>query len=226
MIRSRNNSNVLTKDLLVKRFSIVGVVALLVSATVARGDNWPQWRGPDNTGVSKETGLPTEWSETKNVAWKVPMPGRGGATPVIWKDRIFVTSGEGNSQVILCISTDGKELWKRKVGTGGRVAIKGDEANETSASPSTDGKYVYVFVGSGNIACFDFEGNEKWKFNVQERYGKFKIQHGLHTTPLLFGDRLYVSLIHNNGHWVIAINKANGEEVWKVERKSDAEGES
>lgn len=200
--------------------------ATVVFATAAVADNWPFWRGPSNNGICSETGLPVEWSETKNVAWKLPMPGKAGATPVIWKDRIFATSGDGNDLALLCIKTDGNLLWKRKVAAAVRLVIKYDEANEASASPSTDGKHVYVFVGSGHCACFDFDGNEVWNVDIQERYGKFDIQHGVHTTPLLHEDRLYLSLLHTGAHWLVALDKATGKEVWKIERKSDAVGES
>lgn len=195
-------------------------------ASQSLADNWPGWRGPQSNGISKETGVPFQWAESKNVAWKVPLPGRGGATPVVWGDRVFVTSGEDDDQVLLCIGADGKQLWKRKVGSGGRRTIKGDEANEASASPSTDGKHVFAFVGTGNLACFDMDGKEIWNVNIQDRHGKFKIYHGLHSTPLLHEDRLYLSLLHAGGHWVIAIDKTNGKETWKVERKSNAAGES
>lgn len=202
------------------------VAALFLAVGLAHADNWPHWRGPTYNGISQEKGLPLYWSETKNLAWKLPLPGRGGSTPVVWGDRIFLTSGDGKDLALLCVGTDGKLLWKRKLGTPERLFIKGDEANESSASPSTDGKHVFAFVGSGEFACFDFDGNEVWKFNVQERYGKFKIQHGLHTTPLLYEDRLYLSLLHSNGHWVVALDKASGKEIWKVARPSDAESES
>jgi outer membrane protein assembly factor BamB len=76
------------------------------------------------------------------------------------------------------------------------------------------------------LACFDFDGKEVWKFNVQDRYGKFRIQHGMHTTPLLDGDRLYMQLIHSGAANVIALDKSNGKEIWKVERKSDGTGEN
>jgi outer membrane protein assembly factor BamB len=198
---------------------------LLAAAAATRADNWPQWRGPDNNGISRETNLPSHWGDKQNIAWKVPMPGVGGSTPVIWGDNIFLTSGEGRDLVLLCLGTDGKTRWKRTLGTAGRTAIRRDEANEASASPSTDGKYVYAFVGSGDFACFDFKGNAIWKFNAQERYGRFRIQHGMHTTPLLHGDRLYLSLLHTGGHWVIALDKATGKEVWKVARPSDAKYE-
>src|SRR5439155_19319395 len=88
-----------------------------------------------------------------------------------------------------------------------------------------DGKYVYAFVGSGDFAAFDFDGNQVWKFNAQERYGPFKIAFGMHTTPLLYGDRLYLPMIHSGGAWVVAIDKTNGKDVWKVARKSDGHSE-
>jgi outer membrane protein assembly factor BamB len=196
------------------------------STTAARAENWPSWRGPDNNGISPETRLPAEWSEKKNLAWKLPMPGKAGSTPVIWGDRIFLTSADNNDLALLCVGTDGKLLWKRKIARAVRLAIKRDEANEASASPSTDGKHVYAFVGSNDVACFDFAGNEVWKFNLQDRYGKFRIQHGLHSTPLLHENRLYLSLLHSGGHWVIALDKATGKEVWKVARQTDARSES
>src|SRR5262249_41384896 len=106
-----------------------------------------------------------------------------------------------------------------------KARFRNDEGNQASPSPSTDGKRVYVFAGTGDLACFDFEGNEVWKFNVQDRYGKFEIWHGMHVTPLLHGDRLYHSLLHSNGWWVIALDKNTGKEIWKVNRQTDARQE-
>ena len=118
----------------------------------------------------------------------------------------------------LCASTDGKQLWKRQLGTN--RPIRGDEGNGASPSPSTDGKHVFVFVGSGQLACFDFDGNEVWKFNAQDRYGRFQTQHGMHTTPLLYQDRLYMQLIHSGGAWVIALDPTTGKQVWKVPHRA------
>jgi outer membrane protein assembly factor BamB len=193
-------------------------------AGFARADNWPQWRGPDNDGVSKETNLPTRWSASENVAWSLPMPGMAGSTPIVWGERIFLTSEDGNDLVLLCVSSQGKELWKRKLGAG-RFRARSDEGNFTSASPSTDGKHVWVFVGSGDLTCFSLDGQEVWHFNVQERYGKFKIQFGMHSTPVLHGDRLYLQLIHSGSAQVIALDKNSGETVWKVARPSDGVAE-
>jgi outer membrane protein assembly factor BamB len=208
------------------RFFTVSLL-LVAFASRGRGDNWPQWRGPQNDGVCKETNIPTAWSESRNIAWKLPLPGSGGSTPAIWNDRIFLTSEAGDDVVLMCVSTAGRELWQRKLGNigAGRRRYMRDEGNNASASPATDGKHVYAFDGLGDFVCVDFDGNEVWRFNAQERYGKFDIQHGMHVTPLLDGDRLYLCLLHSGGHWVIALDKATGKEVWKVERHTDGEAE-
>jgi outer membrane protein assembly factor BamB len=204
-------------------FAGICLVTLVATASV-RADNWPQWRGPNGDGISKETNLPTRWSATQNVAWTLTMPGMGGSTPILWGDRIFLTSEDGDDLVLLCVSTAGKELWKRKLGSG-KYRARGDEGNLASATPSTDGQHVYAFVGSGDIACYTLDGEKKWNFNAQERYGKFRIQFGMHSTPVLYGDRLYMQLLYTGAAWVIALDKKTGETVWKVARKSDGRAE-
>jgi outer membrane protein assembly factor BamB len=205
-------------------YPVLATWCALLSCLAGRADNWPQWRGPDNDGICKETNLPTEWDATKNVVWKLAMPGMGSSTPAVWGDRIFLTSADGKDMVLVCTSTDGKLLWKQKLGTGGRMFMRG-EGNESSASPCTDGKYVWAFAGTGDFSCFDFTGKQVWHFNAQERYESFRIQHGMHTTPLLVGDRLYTFLLHTDGQWILALDKATGKEIWKVNRPTDGRGE-
>src|SRR3954453_12235671 len=123
----------------------------LAAAGPALADNWPQWRGPTNGGVSRETGLPPRWSESENVAWKLPLPGMGGSTPAVWGDRLFLTSEDKDDLVLLCVSTAGKELWKRPLGNG-KLRYRIDEGNGASASPCTDGKHVWAFTGTGDLA--------------------------------------------------------------------------
>jgi outer membrane protein assembly factor BamB len=207
-----------------KGFWVSIIVALLLLASDARAGDWPQWRGPAGDGVSRETGLPSEWSESKNVPWKVPLPGPGASTPVVWKDHIFLTSALGNDIIVMAISTRGQVFWKAKLGTGNR-AYRRDEANQASPSPSTDGRYVYAMAGTGDLAAFDFDGKQVWHVDLQERYGEFHTNWGMHMTPLLEGDRLYLSLLHTNAWLVIALDKLTGEEVWKVRRDSDARRE-
>src|SRR6516225_274084 len=118
------------------------VSCILLSSAICRAENWPTWRGPGRDGVSHETRLPSQWSMDKNLAWTVPLPGMGGSTPIIWGDRIFLTSEDGNDVALLCLNTKGQQLWKTGVGAGKRRRYMKDEANDASPSPSTDGKHV------------------------------------------------------------------------------------
>ena len=198
----------------------------LLALSAAWADNWPQWRGPNNDGISKETNLPTKWTAA-DAAWTLPMPGMGGSTPAVWGDHIFLTSEDGNDIVLLCVSTAGKELWRRRLGQASNKARPepgSGEGNGASASPSTDGQHVWAFAGSGDLACYDFDGHEVWKFNLQDRYGRFKIQFGMHSTPVLYGDCLYQQLLHTDANIVVALAKATGQEIWKVDRPSDSHG--
>jgi outer membrane protein assembly factor BamB len=206
------------------RTALLGLLALLSVGTLAEAENWPQWRGPRNDGTSSETGLPAQWNAKENIAWRLPLPGPAGATPVVWGDRIFLSSSKGEDLVLLCASTDGKTLWERKVSTGDR-AVRGDEGNSASPSPVTDGKHVWTFMANGQLACFDFDGKPAWSFNLQDRYGAFKIQFGMTSTPILDGDRLYLQLIHSGGAIVVALDKSTGKEIWKQARSSDARDE-
>ncbi|MCC6419613.1 MAG: PQQ-binding-like beta-propeller repeat protein [Gemmataceae bacterium] len=208
----------------VARWLLILGALLSLGAVGARAENWPQWRGPNSDGISRETNLPAEFGASKNLVWKLPLPGMGGATPIIWGEKIFLSSEDGEELVLLCLSTEGKQLWRTKLGASKKRFFR-DEGNQASASPSTDGKHVYVFFGTGDFACCDFQGKVVWQFNAQERYGKFDIQHGMHVTPVLHGDRLYVSLLHAGGWWVIALDKATGREVWKAQRPTDGDFE-
>jgi outer membrane protein assembly factor BamB len=208
-----------------RRLLLVCVVSCSLVGSL-RADNWPQWRGPNGDGLSKEKSFPTRWSKTENVAWTLPLPGQGGSTPIVWGERLFLTSADKNDDLwLMCVSTAGQDLWKRKLGNV-HIRTFGNEGNGASASPSTDGKHVWAFVGSGDFACFNLDGKQIWKFNAQERYGKFNIQFGMHSTPVLYGDRLYMQLIHSGGAWVIAVDKNSGKTVWKAARKSDGRGEN
>jgi outer membrane protein assembly factor BamB len=198
--------------------------ALLSSSTPGLAENWPAWRGAQHDGVSAEKGLPTEWDATKNVLWKAPLPGVGSATPCIWGERIFVTSEDGDQLVLLCFGTDGKQQWKAQVGKDANKGRRG-EGNGATPSPSTDGTLVFAYVGTGDFAAFDFAGKEVWRFNAQERYGKFSYGFGMHTTPLLHEGRLYLQLIHAKAALVVALEASTGKEVWKVDRPSDGHSE-
>lgn len=212
------------RDAIVLRRIGFTLLVLALSAT-AYADNWPQWRGPKNDGHSTEKNLPTEWSESKNVLWKVPMRGPGASVPCIWGDKIFLTAQVGEDLLLFCYNTKGKEEWSRKLG-GGKSTYRGDEGNMASASCSTDGKHVFAFVGSGTIGAYTLAGSPAWEVDLAKKYGAFKIQFGAHWTPVLYKDRLYVTLFHRGTQSIVAIKKDSGDEAWKVERKSDGKGES
>jgi outer membrane protein assembly factor BamB len=177
-------------------------------------------------GVCHEKGLPTTWSATENVAWSLKMPGMGSSTPAIWGDHIFLTSENGEDVDLICVSTAGRELWRQKLGSSDHgKKFMGNEGNNASASPSTDGKLVFSFTGVGDLAAHDFAGKQVWGWNAQEKYGNFRIQWGMHTTPLLYGDRLFLTLLHSGGRKVIALDKNTGKEVWAIKREDDASAE-
>ncbi len=195
-------------------------VSLMFSTSFATAENWPNWRGQSFDGISNETKLPSTWSDKQNIAWTLPMPGMGSSTPVIWNDKMFLTSVDGEDQVLICVSTQGKQLWKNVLAKG-NAKVRVDEGNGASASCSTDGKHVWAFVGAGLLGCYDFSGKEIWKLDMQKQYGAFKIQFGIHSTPVLNEDKLYQALIHDGGAKVICLDKNTGKEVWKIDRPSD-----
>ena len=206
-------------------YGIFAASFLVLGSSALWAENWPQWRGPEGDCVSKEKNLPTEWNETKNIAWKLKMPGMGSSTPAVWGDHIFVTAEDGKELFALCISTKGQELWRKNLGPSDGKHGR-DESNEASPSPCTDGKYVYFLFGTGDLGCFDFDGKEIWVINVQDRYGKMIFQHGgIHATPILHGDHLYLQLLNRLGSNVVALDKTTGKEVWKITRASDGRGE-
>ena len=199
---------------------------LLVFILTANGfaDNWQQWRGTHSDGISTETEAPIQWSQTENIKWRLPLPGEAASTPIIWENKIFLTSAEGDTLVLMCISTEGEELWKRTLGQGNHV-VRGGEGNSAAPSPVTDGEHVWAFLGTGDLACYDFEGNRVWHTNLADRYGEFNLYFVMATTPLLDKDRLYFQLIHSNAWVVLALEKMTGNEIWKHNRDSDATAE-
>ena len=185
--------------------------------------SWPQWRGPTGNGVSSEKNVPVTWSKT-SVGWKADLPGESASTPAIWKDHIFLTAADGDHHIACCFSTDGKLRWKKTLADGLKV-VRGGEGNSACVSPITDGRHVWFFCATGDWSCFDFEGREIWKTNLQERYGKFRVGFIVSTTPVLHENRLLYHVCQAQSPFVLAINALTGQELWKVERKTDARNE-
>jgi outer membrane protein assembly factor BamB len=211
------------------------LLALLLSTRVG-AENWPHWRGPFLNGSTTETGLPTTWSKTENVAWVTPMPGPGSSTPIVWGDRVFVTSVEDKSKMLVAIcvdAKDGKVLWSQ------RVAKERQFRNNNGAAPSavTDGKMVVFAFGTGDLVAFDFNGEVLWNRNLEVDFGEIVLQYGYSSSPLLYKGKLYMMIMQSQDpnawgrksdrkgpldSWLLAIDPKNGEYLWKEKRNTDA----
>jgi len=210
-----------------RNFFLVAIVVVAFSMQ-ALADNWPQWRGPKNDGHSAEKNIPTEWGAEKNVAWKLKMPGIGAGTPVVWGDKIFVTSVDGPAVVLMCVGTDGKEKWKQKLSNTGEKRYKnpgGSEVSDASASCSMDGKHVWAFAGNGALVCFTVDGKQVWANDVS-KFGKIEIPFGSHWTPVLFKNKLYLQVMHRNAQKLVCYDALTGKEDWAVDRPGYGKGES
>jgi outer membrane protein assembly factor BamB len=208
-------------------FSLVVIFA----APSARGENWPCWRGPRGDGSSDESHVPVTWDGTKgeNIVWKVEVPGTGHASPVVWEDRIFVAScleGE-NDRLLVCLDRrSGQTLWQRSV-MKSPLEKKHQLNSYASSTPATDGSQVYVSFLEGNkageaqgaqmtVAAYDFEGNCRWLVHP----GVFSSMHGYCSCPVLFEDKVIVNGDHDGDAYLVALDRATGETVWKVPREN------
>jgi len=220
---------------------------VIVAMALNTSADWPQWRGPDSNGsASAAYGLAIKWDQNQNVLWRANLPSWSAATPAIWNDIIFVTSAEegfptlvqgsrrgsdamDRDKVLLFAINrkDGSVRWQRQIDSGNQLFRK---QNSASPSPITDGRNVWIMTGNGKLLCFTLDGNEIWQRDIQAEYGRFGINHGYASTPLLHGDRLYVQVLHgmktDDPSYLFAVDRSTGETLWKVNRDTDAQGES
>jgi outer membrane protein assembly factor BamB len=232
------------------RLAIALTAVLIIAVPAGLAANWPQWRGPNSNGsTTGARDLPVTWSPTENVLWRTKLPSWSAATPIIWEDTVFVTSAEagfttlrgrdgggrgaagdlGPDKIFLIALNrkDGSIRWQREIDSGNELFRK-----QNSASPSaiTDGKHVWIMTGHGKFTCFTMDGKEVWKRDIQADYGRFGLNHGYASTPLMHGDRLYVQVLHgmktDDPSYVFAAEKSTGKTIWKVERPTDAQRES
>ncbi|MBI3414473.1 MAG: PQQ-like beta-propeller repeat protein [Verrucomicrobia bacterium] len=203
--------------------------------------NWAQWRGPLANGVAPHANPPIEWSEKKNIRWKVALPGRGHSSPIVFGDRVYLMAaapvGEAqkpvhdrapgvhdsvpvthtNQYMVMALNRgDGRVLWKTAV----REEWPHEGGHETgspeSHSPTTDGKLLYTFFGSHGLYCLDLDGNVKW----QKDLGKMQTlhAHGEGSSPVLYRDTLIVNWDHEGSSFLYAFDKRTGQQLWKVAR--------
>jgi len=224
---------------------IVPLIALMIGGNAARvlaapGDeNWPAMRGPQASGVAPLAVPPLAWSETRNVKWKVKIPGAGAASPVVWGNRVFVqtaiptkspapgAAGRGALTlppptdplqfVIQCLDRQtGKLLWEQVACT--QAPHEGAHPDGTYASPTsvTDGQHVWAFFGSRGLYCYDMEGKLQWSHD----FGRMKILMGFGEgcSPALYGDVLLVNWDHEGDSFLYALDKLTGQILWKQPR--------
>ena len=169
--------------------------------------------------------------EENNIAWKLRLPAYSGSTPIIWGDMIFLNvATEANRGELELWAVDRRTkavAWKRKIADTNHMENK---QNMSTPSPVTDGQHVWVMTGVGVLKAFDFAGNEVWSRNIQSDYGRFGLNWGYASSPLLQGNALYVQVLHgmktDDPSYVLKIDKASGKTLWRVERLTDAVSES
>jgi outer membrane protein assembly factor BamB len=224
-------------------------LSFLASKTQAQdapgyNNNWPQWRGLHNSGSVSAGNTPSEFSETKNLKWKLEIPGKGHATPIIWGNQIIIQTavatekkGEktaaaepkanpmasGQTEFIhqfKVISVDkaiGKINWQTVVKEELPLERTHDLGSWASNSPCTDGENIFAFFGSRGLYCLDFKGNVKWEHN----FGRMDIvmSFGEGSSPAISKDKIFVQWDHQGKSFLFALNKKTGEEVWKIDRE-------
>lgn len=197
----------------------------MFSAGPSQAQDWRQWRGNNQTGVAPGTSFPTKWSETEGITWQTAVPGSGGSTPVIAGNQIFLTSGVDGKNTLLSFDLKtGKQLWETSIGTDrGAKHRKGSGANPSAV---TDGTLAYAYYRSGDIAAVDREGAIKWKKNIQDEFGEDTLWWDLGTSPLLTDNAIVIAVMQTGPSYLVALDKASGDVLWKTDRVLDAPEEA
>jgi outer membrane protein assembly factor BamB len=209
----------------IRSSSLFGLLTLALS--VACAENWPGWRGPRGDGTSLEKGVPTHWSGTENIAWKTSVAGQGHSSPIVWEDRIFLTTAleQAQERVLLCLDRmTGALLWQQTV-LRAPLEAKNKENSYASATPASDGKKVYLTFLDGDqvlVAAYDFSGKQIWLV----RPGRFKSQWGFSHTPVLWEDRVIVVCYSKGENFVVALSNADGHTVWKTSAQNPTQSYS
>jgi outer membrane protein assembly factor BamB len=216
---------------------LAGVLALVIAGQLVRaaapepvalvaveGEGaayWPRWRGPSGQGYAAGTSYTDTWSNTVNVRWKTPVPGRGHSSPIVWNDNIFITTArDGGSRVSMLAfrRSDGKPLWETALPDSGVEHVY-EKNSHASATPTTDGQRVYASFGTHGLAAFDFAGKLVW----HKKLGDLSNYHGSAGSPVLYKNRLFLYQDHDGTpslrSFVAAFDARTGDVIWKKDRK-------
>ncbi len=198
-------------------------LSMSLGLSTVQADNWPHWRGPAFNGTSAESDLPSDWSKTDNIAWKVDLPGCSASTPIIWEDSVFLSNTDEENNAILAVCLDrktGKTRWRHVIAEGTRRDRKSTYA---AASPATDGERVIFLYSTGEVVAFDIAGSRLWDRNLHEDYGQFAYQWTYASSLTLYEGRLFVQVLQRdvpvrgrgkpgraNDSYILALNPATG----------------
>ena len=203
-----------------RNFPTLALIWLLaLTSTLMAGDNWPQFRGPSGQGHSDARGLPLSWSETENVTWKVPIPGRGWSSPVVQGNQIWMTTAldEGHSLRAICVDrASGRLLHNVEVFAPADPPEKNAKNSYASPTPVVEEGYVYVHFGTMGTACLDTSaGSIVWKND------ELKLDHkeGPGSSPIMYGDLLILNCDGMDVQYVAALDKRTGRVVWRQDRQ-------
>jgi len=195
---------------------------LFLMGTSLSAANWPSWRGANGDGITSETNLPLKWDENTNVRWKVPLPGPGNSTPIVWGDKVFITQAvpKDKRRTLMCFDrANGKLLWQ-----SGVVYAEPESTHATnpycSASPVTDGERVIVSFASAGVYCYDFNGKELWHRDL----GKQDHIWGNAASPVIFGDTCYLNFGPGERTFLIAMDKRTGKTLWQHDEPGGRSG--
>jgi outer membrane protein assembly factor BamB len=198
------------------------LLLLLLVALAARAEEWPQFRGPTGQGHSSERGLPLEWSESRNVTWKAPVPGRGWSSPVVSGGRIWMTTAikeRGASLRALAYDAEtGRELVNVEVFRIRNSELLNFKNSHASPTPIVEGDRVYVHFGAEGTAALTISGELVWKVRLP-----YQSQHGNGGSPVLYGDLLIVSCDGSDQAFVVALDKRTGKVRWRSPRRQPAD---
>jgi outer membrane protein assembly factor BamB len=195
-----------------------------ILALFALGADWPQFRGPNGSGVSTEENLPVAFTKTEGLRWKVELPARGVSSPVVIGDKVFVTCSSGvrddRLHVIAYDTATGKKLWHRQLAaTGGTAAHP--KTCMAAPTPVADANAVYSLFATGDLVAFDHSGKLLWYRSLTGDYPTISNQVGMAASPVLFQGKLIVPMDNAGDSFLAAVDVRNGKNLWKTERARD-----